>query len=161
MLGTKISAKMCDHDIHSNKKAKHGGTSYRIADEIRRKIEEDPAILISLFTYIPISRWFDDVALTIAKYLRKMNFIFKRLSVVQGEECPRTIELKQAYYRSVSDIVAEILLFLNETRFNLHKIKYYWYPLKRQNVLLLFRTVEIRIIVLFLQSLFRCCGAYN
>ena len=68
---------------------------------------------------------------TISRYLKGMEITQKRLSIVPRERNnPRIIDLRQEFCHRINNIQAENLVFLDETRFNLHTKQNYGYSQK-------------------------------
>lgn len=94
-------------------------------------LEDDPShTLKSLKTQLDTSDFYVSLP-TISKYIKKLDYTRKRLSIVPAERNSlNTINQRQDFCRFVNNIVDDDLIFLDETGFNLHSKSNYGYSLK-------------------------------
>jgi len=123
-LCEKISKGMSAEEILNIKKGRPSNLNEDLKSEIRNILDVDPSNTLKSLANNLNNKNINAAPSTISKYLKKMEFTRKRLSLVpQERNSPRVIDERQRYCRLMNNVPNSDLVFLDETGFNLHTKK--------------------------------------
>jgi len=130
-LCEKISCGSSDEEILQPKKGRPILPDDEIKSKIRVIIDRDPSHTLQSIREELMTKGTVISTPTISRYLKKLDYTRKRLSIVPIERnSTRTLDMRQEYCRKVNKIPDANIIFLDETGINLHNKKSYGYSMK-------------------------------